>query len=127
MDYKIQLLSFLVSFIYGIVFYFASLLNYQLIKGFKIWFKYIITFVYMIVISFLYLLILFKVNKGNVHIYFIIMTFIGFITAHKLLTLVKNNVKFSEIIAKLKRKWYNQVIIRVILWIEGCLKKIKED
>ena len=104
MDYKIQLLSFLVSFIYGIVFYFASLLNYQLIKGFKIWFKYIITFVYMIVISFLYLLILFKVNKGNVHIYFIIMTFIGFITAHKLLTLVKNNVKFSEIIAKLKRK-----------------------
>lgn len=104
MDYKIQLLSFLVSFIYGIFFYFTSILNYKLIRRFKVWIKYIITFVYMINIAFLYLLLLFKVNNGNVHIYFLIMTFLGFITANKIISLVKKNVKLSEFIAKTRHK-----------------------
>lgn len=78
MNYKLQLISFLVSFIYGIFFYYTSLLNYKMIKNHSIIIKYIITFVYILNISLIYILIMYKVNFGIIHIYFIIVLFLGF-------------------------------------------------
>ncbi len=78
MNYKLQLLSFLVSFLFGIFFYFTSLLNHKIIKKHSIFFKYIITFIYILDISLMYVLLMYKVNYGVIHIYFIGILFLGF-------------------------------------------------
>lgn len=79
MNYKLQLLSFLVSFLFGIFFYFTSLLNHKIIKKHSIVLQYIITFVYILDISLLYILLMYKVNYGIIHVYFIGMLFLGFV------------------------------------------------
>lgn len=78
MNYKLQLISFLVSFLFGIFFYFTSLLNHKIIKKHSVVLQYIITFVYILDVSLLYILLMYKVNFGVIHIYFIGMLFLGF-------------------------------------------------
>ena len=127
MDYKVQLISLLISFIFGIAFYFTSLLNYKIIKKYNAIFKYIITFLYMLNISIIYISLLFKINNGNVHPYFILLVLCGFLFGLKIKKALIKNVKFYESIVRKKKRWYNLAIIRVIIWIERYLKKIKED
>ena len=79
MDYKLQLLSFVVSFIYGIVFYLGNRLNSYLIKNEKVVFKYINTFLFIIDFALLYVVLIYKVNRGIFHIYFIIVAILGYI------------------------------------------------
>lgn len=79
MNYKLQLLSFLVSFLFGIFFYFTSLLNYKIIKKHSVVLQYMITFAYILDISLLYILLMYKVNYGIIHIYFVGMLFLGFV------------------------------------------------
>lgn len=79
MNYKLQLLSFLVSFLFGIFFYFTSLLNHKIIKKHSIVLQYMITFIYILDISLLYILLMYKVNYGIIHVYFIGMLFLGFV------------------------------------------------
>lgn len=79
MNYKLQLLSFVVSFLFGIFFYFSSLLNYKIIKNHPIFLQYFVTFIYILVISLVYVLIMYKVNYGVIHIYFIGVLLLGFI------------------------------------------------
>ena len=78
MDYKVQLLSFLFSFLFGVFFYFTSLFNHKMIQNQPILFKYIITILYVLVISLLYVLLMYKVNYGVIHIYFLMVLFLGF-------------------------------------------------
>ncbi len=78
MNYKIQLLSFLVSFLFGIFFYFTSLLNHKMIAKQNSILKYATTLLYIVVISLLYVLLMYKVNYGVIHIYFLIVLFLGF-------------------------------------------------
>ena len=70
MNYKIQLISFL---------YLTSLLNYKLIKKHSLFIKYLITFVYVIDMALLYVLLMYKVNYGVIHIYFLLVMGIGFL------------------------------------------------
>lgn len=83
MNYKLQIISFIVSFLFGIFFYLTSLLNYKIIKKHSKVIKYLITFVYIIDISLLYVLLMYKVNYGIIHIYFIIVLFLGFLFGNK--------------------------------------------
>ncbi len=79
MNYKIQLISFVFSFLFGLFFYFTSLLNYKLIKKHSAVLKYIITTIYIIDISLIYILLMYKINYGVIHIYFILLLFCGFL------------------------------------------------
>lgn len=78
MDYKIQIISFLFSFIFGVFFYYASLLNYKFISKYPVILRYLITLIFVLDISLLYILFMYKINYGIVHIYFIIVLFLGF-------------------------------------------------
>ena len=80
MNSNLQLISFLVSFIFGIIFYLLTTLNFKLIKDFKIWVQNILTFIYVIDIVIIYIIILYHLNRGYFHIYFILMVFVGYIT-----------------------------------------------
>ena len=46
MSSNLQLISFLVSFIFGIFFYFLTILNFSLIKDLKLYIQHILTFIY---------------------------------------------------------------------------------
>ena len=72
MNAKLQLITFIISFIYGIIF---SLLIAKL----KVIFKHLITFIYVLDMTIIYIIILYHLNKGYFHIYFIMTVFLGFV------------------------------------------------
>jgi hypothetical protein len=78
MDYKVQLISFLFSFLFGIFFYLTSFINYKIVDKYNIIFRYLITLTYILDISLLYILMMYKINYGIIHIYFVIVLFIGY-------------------------------------------------
>ncbi len=78
MNYKLQLISFLFSFLYGIFFYASSLLHKKIIQKHSWFIQYFITFLYVLMVAILYVLLMYKVNYGVIHIYFILVLFCGF-------------------------------------------------
>lgn len=81
MDYKIQIISFLCSFLYGNFFYLTSVFHYRLIFNRSSIIKYFITIVYTFDIALLYVLLMYKINYGVIHIYFVLILFLGFFVA----------------------------------------------
>lgn len=104
MDYKIQLLSFLFSFLFGIFFFITNYFNKKLINNKKIIFQYMVTFIYIINIVLFYILILYKINRGVFHIYFLFMVLIGYLFATRLEKYVKKSVKYLKNYIKHKKK-----------------------
>ena len=104
MDHKIQLLSFFVSFIFGIFFYITNYFNKKLIHKEKILFQYINTILFIINIVLLYIILIYKINQGVFHIYFIFVTVIGYLIALFNLKNVKKYVKSLKRYIKSKRK-----------------------
>lgn len=77
MDYKIQILSLLYSFVYGIFFYFLNILNDKFLNKNKI-INTIILVLFVFVNALLYITVLYKINYGVFHIYFLFMLFLGY-------------------------------------------------
>lgn len=100
MDYKIQLLSFLFSFLFGILFSIMSKMHYDLVYRLKKWLQYIFTFLFILDVSLFYILILYYINHGVVHLYFIALTFVGYYVEKKLTPYVKCHVKAMHLFAK---------------------------
>jgi len=82
MNSKMQLLSFLISFIFGIFFYLLTILNFKLIENLKRYIQHILTFVYVLDIIIIYIIIFYHINRGYFHVYFILMVFVGFFIGH---------------------------------------------
>ena len=78
MNYKLQIISFIVSFLFGCFFYLTSFLNFKLIHKFSKILKYFITILYVLDIALLYILLMYKINSGIIHIYFVLVLFLGF-------------------------------------------------
>lgn len=102
MTSNIQLISLSISFLFGILFYYLSLFNFKIINNLKRYIKHILTSIYVLDITIIYVIILYKINNGYFHIYFIFMVilgyFVGFITNYYYFS--KVNVK--QIFKKLK-------------------------
>ena len=73
-----QLLCLLFSLIYGYFIQYIVVLNYKFIDKFNVCYKIIITVLIINNISLLYILMLYKLNKGIIHIYFLLFLIIGF-------------------------------------------------
>ncbi len=82
MDYKIQIISFIFSFLFGSFFYIMSKLNYKIVWKYPIVFRYLITSVFILDIALLYIIFLYHINYGIVHIYFLMVLFLGFFCTH---------------------------------------------
>lgn len=78
MNLKVQLLSLVFSFFYGILFSFLVNVNYQFLFAKKKVFKITMTFLFLLDMALLYFLILRYLNQGIIHIYFFIMIIVGF-------------------------------------------------
>lgn len=100
MNSNMQLLSFFVSFIFGIVFCLITILNFKLIKSLKRYVQHLLTFIYVIDMVIIYIILLYHLNKGYFHIYFIALVFIGFfcgfIIYKKLLSKIDVNRLFKN-------------------------------
>lgn len=79
MNSYVQVISLLVSFIYGIVFYILSKFNKYIISNKNNIVKLLVTTVYVVDMVIIYIFIMYKINFGNIHPYFIISLILGFV------------------------------------------------
>lgn len=82
MELRIQLLSLFVSFIFGIFLFFMVKLNYKyLFSNFnkkRIFFN----FIFSLDFSLLYFLVLYYINDGILHLYFLLLIIFGFLLSY---------------------------------------------
>jgi len=80
MNLKIQIISFLFSFLYGVFFSFLFNLHYQFLFYRNKIIQVIITLLFLLDMALLYFLVLQMINNGIVHVYFYFLLFLGFYT-----------------------------------------------
>ena len=102
MDSFIQVFSFGVSFLYGLLFYLLTRFNYFILEKKNNIIKFLVTLVFIIDIVILYVYLLYKINNGYFHIYFIIVVIIGFGIMNKFYKKIKNTCK--KYVKKIKKK-----------------------
>ena len=79
MNLYIQLLSLLYSFLFGIFLYFIfNKLNYLLNKV-RVFLRWVLSFIIIIVLALLYFLGLLYINYGYLHFYFLLTILVGYI------------------------------------------------
>ena len=98
MDVSIQIICMLVSFLYGILIRILTNINIYINKINNKILHVIIDLLYVYIIVILYIIIIYKLNNGMFHIYFLLLILCGYI-------LSKRYVNFT--IAKLKSIKYN--------------------
>ncbi len=79
MNSYIQLICMLGSFIFGVCLYYMNKINIRLISNKNILIKTIISSLYLFNVSLLYVVLLYKINSGVLHIYFVFLIIIGYI------------------------------------------------
>ena len=83
MNSYVQVISLLVSFIYGIVFYILSKFNKYIISNKNNIVKLLVTTVYVVDMVIIYIFIMYRINFGNIHPYFFISLILGFVLSIK--------------------------------------------
>lgn len=98
MDLNTQIVTLLVSFLYGMIFSFLVSINYKYLYQKKIIFRIVFTFVFIIINVFIYFVILKKINEAILHPYAFGMILVGFCLEHHFHRLVANHLK----------RWYTE-------------------
>ena len=76
---SVQVISLLVSFLYGIFFYLTLELNFRFIYCSNLFIRIVISFLFVLFHSLLYFLILMRINNGYIHIYFLLCIILGYL------------------------------------------------
>lgn len=84
MSVSLQIIIFLFSFVYGCIFSITARVNEYLIRGKSVLFRFIITLIYILNSVLIFLILLYKLNAGIFHIYFLIVFILGFYLTHNL-------------------------------------------
>lgn len=84
MDLKIQIISLIFSFLYGIFLFIIFKLEYKCIFLLKKRYQIICNFIYCIVFSLLYFFLLLFINNGSLHLYFLLLIIFGFLLSYQL-------------------------------------------
>ncbi len=84
MDIQVQILCFIVSFIYGVFYNLISKLNYKIIENKNVFLKIVITSIFIFNSIILYLIILYKINFAIYHIYFLFILILGYIFSSRM-------------------------------------------
>ena len=78
MSANIQLICLIYSFCFGILFNLINKLYFKILNRVNILFKIIFYVIYIVLISVLYMYVLFRINDGILHIYFILCILAGY-------------------------------------------------
>lgn len=103
-----QIICLSLSFLYGIFFYLIWCLHNLIINKQKRFFKSFSTILLMYIMVLIFIIMIYKVNNGIFHFYFLIMITLGFIVALKLKGVLLKNERFQKLVDKVKNKWYNK-------------------
>jgi len=76
---RIQILSLMFSFFYGMFFFFMLEINHKFFYRGKTFYRIVISFLFIIVMSFIYFFGLLKINNGIVHLYFYLSLLTGYL------------------------------------------------
>lgn len=106
MNAKTQIIVLLFSYFYGFFFFYLSYINKKIIEKKNRIYRSIITMLFMYNIVLIYIIITYKLNNGNFHVYFLLMLIIGFYSSIKFTKKMLKNVKLRQSIENLKKKWY---------------------
>lgn len=79
MSSGIQILSLLVSFGYGMVFYLVSRFNRFIVAKKRVFVQLVFSTILVIDLVILYIFMMYKINSGNIHPYFVGMVVLGYI------------------------------------------------
>ena len=82
MSLQVQILSFIASFLFGVLFAFLVNFHYELLFSKKKWFQIVMNFIFVIDMALLYFLVLKWLNGGIVHLYFYGVILLGFLTSY---------------------------------------------
>jgi len=104
MTVKIQILTLFYSFLFGIFSSFLLNLNKPLLFHKNLLIKITANIFIVLDLVLIYLIILYKINYGIVHHYFILMIFLGHFLANKKIKMLIKNVKSKFLVAKKKNK-----------------------
>lgn len=85
MELSIQLQALTVSFIYGILFSYLIKIQYRYLFESKLYYKILITTLFIFDNCLLYFLILRMINNAMFHIYFLLLIILGYLFGVKLL------------------------------------------
>ena len=80
---SLQLLALLINFLYGFILFFLSYINYLFIKKEPVLVKILITVVFMLDYTFVYLVIFYRLTSGIFHIFYLFLFILGYYTAYK--------------------------------------------
>lgn len=79
MNSYVQCICLIVSFLFGILLYYGNMFNTTIIRNKNILIKLILSVFYIFNMSMLYVLFLYKINSGILHIYFVLLIIIGYV------------------------------------------------
>ena len=91
MKVSLQIISLIINFIYGFSLFYLSYLNYLFIKKEPL---ILITLVFVLDYTIIYLIIFYKLTSGMMHIYYLLLFILGYFIGYK--------VKDKNIIKKIK-------------------------
>ena len=83
MRIEIQLICFFISFLYGMLINFSMRVHRKLLKKTYLVSKILIYFLATFIMVIMYVDVLFFINNGNFHIYFMFMIIFGFFVGKK--------------------------------------------
>jgi hypothetical protein len=92
-----QLIVLLFNFLYGIIIYFITIINYFFIKNETTIVRIMISILFIIDFTFIYLLSVYKINNGIIHIYYLFTFLIGLFIGY----IIKKHVKLTKFFLKI--------------------------
>ena len=99
MNIFVQLISLLISFIYGLFIYLLFRLHWNYVIHYSFLLKCFFSFLLGLDISLLYIYLLFSINSGVFHLYFLFAMLLGVIVGvgcHKHVKYVKNVLRYKN-------------------------------
>lgn len=104
MDEVTQLLSFFISFLFGFGFHILTRWHFKVTDTYKTILRYITTILFVFNIVLFYVYIMYLINDGVIHIYFLLFVILGFFVFGILQKNVKLNLFLPSKVEKLFRK-----------------------
>ncbi len=100
MTANMQLLTFIFSFLYGIIASFLFKLNYKIVNNLKRVFNNILTIIFTLDVLIIYVILVYYLNNGYLHIYFIVILLLGIYVGLSCL----KGVKLRKIYVKIRKR-----------------------
>ena len=101
MSADIQLICIIISFLYGLFIKVLNIFNNKLIKNNNKYLNIISNFIYVYIIVLLYVIIIYKINLGIFHVYFLIIMLFGYYLMSKYVKFIINVI--NKVLLKFKR------------------------